>query len=590
MWIGWGISIVWWIGLLFAQCSALPRPYDDPKNLLFYSLPLLLWWIVPRKPLLDTHLRSSWFFALLGGYAVWCVLSLCGAGRSVAEGIIAGTQFVLWGMLIAVWARLSVRRLLDLAQIMAWSTAFVVVYGAMRGAIASTFIAPIGHATYYGDLAAVAVIGCCVAPLRRQRWQTAISSLAIFALLYAVWFSGTRTSVLAVAGILLANVVVLLLQRGWPRGFAVILLCAVVLGSVGFSHSSLVGARGFRLSIRLRNLLTATSLDGESSGRLHLWRNTLVMVREHPLRGVGLGMFRFAYPEYAHRAMTDSLVTVQQWCMHPHNELLHQLAEVGVPGAIVFVLLWIGLLVLVWRASKRTSDEDLRCALWIGVCGVVAVHISWMLSTNFLHPLSRAWMALFVALIVRVHGDVRDAYDRCDVMSPAADACIANAAKSPLPARERGYTLSALREWWHRSTRSSYLAVSLLIFATLIQWSYHYALYAVERADRGSNVRARVEWSERAYAFAPGVYDTTYRYAMSAAITGNLSLAAARYAMALKDFPSTPGLLYMAGMTALQLGDTAHAREYLTHATRTDPAFTPAHDALQQLGDAPNAR
>ncbi len=66
-----------------------------------------------------------------------------------------------------------------------------------------------------------------------------------------------------------------------------------------------------------------------SERRLALWHDALIIAAEHPIIGVGPGRFPFVSPVAASDADTRQA----------HNEFLQQAAEIGVPGALVFVLL-----------------------------------------------------------------------------------------------------------------------------------------------------------------------------------------------------------------------------------------------------------
>ena len=68
----------------------------------------------------------------------------------------------------------------------------------------------------------------------------------------------------------------------------------------------------------------------ESTMRLDVWRDVMVMVKDHPL-GVGLAGFGQVYPVYKVKAVSDTLFT------HAHNDYLQLLAEAGWPGFLALV-------------------------------------------------------------------------------------------------------------------------------------------------------------------------------------------------------------------------------------------------------------
>ncbi|MCF7854522.1 MAG: O-antigen ligase family protein [Candidatus Pacebacteria bacterium] len=76
----------------------------------------------------------------------------------------------------------------------------------------------------------------------------------------------------------------------------------------------------------------------EEDIRLPLWRQTLVLVADHPWLGVGPGNFRREFPRYRSPAHTRRRVAGAV-TEHPHNQLLHMAAILGVPLALLWCVL-----------------------------------------------------------------------------------------------------------------------------------------------------------------------------------------------------------------------------------------------------------
>lgn len=101
----------------------------------------------------------------------------------------------------------------------------------------------------------------------------------------------------------------------------------------------------------------SAGIDQALSGRLDIWRDAMRMSAEHPLNGVGVRGFRFAYPAYA--PANDHFVVVEpcgagQGACHPHQLVLEVLAETGAIGLV----LWLAAVVLAvrrWWASDAAA-------------------------------------------------------------------------------------------------------------------------------------------------------------------------------------------------------------------------------------------
>lgn len=91
--------------------------------------------------------------------------------------------------------------------------------------------------------------------------------------------------------------------------------------------------------------------------RMDLWRSALAMVTDHPLTGVGPGLFGQAYRAY--RSGSDDNMT------GAHNLYLNILAELGLPGALASILTgWVFLRSI---SRKRTLKQDAILAALVGI-------------------------------------------------------------------------------------------------------------------------------------------------------------------------------------------------------------------------------
>lgn len=100
------------------------------------------------------------------------------------------------------------------------------------------------------------------------------------------------------------------------------------------------------------------------AGRMAVWRDTLQLVRAHPLAGAGLGCFQYAFTAVQSTRLTY-LVD------HAHNDYLEFAAELGLPAAALFFapLFWIPFRAL--RASLRAPSRLAR-SLALGSLGASA--------------------------------------------------------------------------------------------------------------------------------------------------------------------------------------------------------------------------
>lgn len=107
---------------------------------------------------------------------------------------------------------------------------------------------------------------------------------------------------------------------------------------------------------------------GERFSRRDIWGATTQMVKDHPLLGVGLGAFQFAYTRYDQS-------TGAQRVEQSHNDYLQVLADAGLVGGVL-MLAFVVLLFAKGFSAVGTHDRKKR-AIAMGAlagCFAIAVH------------------------------------------------------------------------------------------------------------------------------------------------------------------------------------------------------------------------
>lgn len=185
----------------------------------------------------------------------------------------------------------------------------------------------------------------------------------------AILMTGTRAALIAL-WVQLLLVVPLLAWRchdrlawsRWPRWQQaavplLLLACVLALGSIPTGNSKIIAEeRGLTALQRGLNRTQSIGPADPSLGiRMEMWRATLDLVRARPITGVGAGAWESEIPRYqpeGAQVETDYYV---------HNEFLQLVAEYGLAGWGVLVLLF-GYLALAgwrtWRAPTPIEREE----------------------------------------------------------------------------------------------------------------------------------------------------------------------------------------------------------------------------------------
>ncbi len=188
-----------------------------------------------------------------------------------------------------------------------------------------------------------------------RRWGRAGLLLASVLVLGPVLLAGSRSAWLCY--------VLVLLGFGWREARSVwrfSLWCAaaalllVLAGGVAWNTSARFQDRMARTLLVLQG--TDQSLDAALSGRVDIWHASVKMIAAHPVNGVGVRGFRYAYPNYApaddHFVVSGEACGVGQGACHPHQLVLEILSGTGALG----LLLWLLAAGWAWRAWRRVGE------------------------------------------------------------------------------------------------------------------------------------------------------------------------------------------------------------------------------------------
>ncbi|MDP6039227.1 MAG: O-antigen ligase family protein, partial [Candidatus Latescibacteria bacterium] len=136
----------------------------------------------------------------------------------------------------------------------------------------------------------------------------------------------------------------------------------------------------------LGTAVVSLTSEGGDKGRWSLWRSSLEMIADHPVRGIGAGNWRLMFPVYAHDDMIDSRTVP----FRPHNDPLWIWAEMGTLGFLVYGWLLGTAGLLGWRVAQKDFGG------WALLCGLCAVVASSLF--GFPRAFPGAWLPFYICL------------------------------------------------------------------------------------------------------------------------------------------------------------------------------------------------
>ncbi|MBK8010742.1 MAG: O-antigen ligase family protein [Deltaproteobacteria bacterium] len=204
----------------------------------------------------------------------------------------------------------------------------------------------------------------------RSYWPAAFLATTFFLMLLGVWLMRSRSAFLGLVVGLATVVIVARWRRGrastmrrllMPTATGLVIAGAVTLVSVRAQE----GPRSFARPPPWQTVEATATLNT----RLIRWHNSLRMVLDHPVRGVGLGNFRVHYPRYG---VDDPEQTGSRNVHEAHNEFLQVLAETGAVGLAGFLALLIVVARALHGAALRAETEPEQRDLSLSCLGMLA--------------------------------------------------------------------------------------------------------------------------------------------------------------------------------------------------------------------------
>ncbi len=104
---------------------------------------------------------------------------------------------------------------------------------------------------------------------------------------------------------------------------------------------------------------------GNILGRIEIWTRALEGIQRHPVTGIGMNAFRKVMPGLAASPLAD--------IVHSHNNLLQAALDLGLPGLVAYLSIWMLTGVLLVRTYSRSHEPVIR-GLAGGVAGGLIAH------------------------------------------------------------------------------------------------------------------------------------------------------------------------------------------------------------------------
>lgn len=244
--------------------------------------------------------------------------------------------------------------------------------------------------------------GLMVGRVVKQIWLAVYASCAL-AMCAGIGLSASRGGVLALAAELVFLALIAIptffhsrqQDKARRAGFLIRSAAVLLIGAGAIAGAVLlVGSEGLVANFSQIQAETVGELPaGERFSRRDIWRATTELIKDHPLTGVGLGAFQFAYTRYD---QSSGIQRVEQ----SHNDYLQIVADGGLIGgaiALVFVIL----LFVRGFSTLQTHNRQKRAVVMGALAGCFAIAVHSFVEFN-LQITSNAQLFLALAALATI--------------------------------------------------------------------------------------------------------------------------------------------------------------------------------------------
>jgi O-antigen ligase len=316
------------------------------------------------------HSHVTWVLIAFFG---WATLSLLWATQA-GTGVTALSRYAPSLLLLPI-AYTAVRTRRDLALV-----AGAIVFGAVLAAVFGILEPPnsglvdessraAGTVGDPNELAAVLLVGLALAAgfaLGRGRPALVrlMAALAVPLCAAGIFLSLSRGGLVALGALLIAGT---LFAGRWRLAITAMLVAVVAGGILYFTQLAPLPAR--------ERVTTASG----GSGRTDLWTVGWRMVQAHPVTGVGVGNFQAVSANYVLQpgSFQRADLIFSNAPKVTHNTYLEVMAEMGVPGLLLFMAAIVSCLTCalraarIWETRGDAAIEALARGVFLGLIGML---------------------------------------------------------------------------------------------------------------------------------------------------------------------------------------------------------------------------
>ncbi|MES2514497.1 MAG: O-antigen ligase family protein [Bacteroidota bacterium] len=199
-------------------------------------------------------------------------------------------------------------------------------------------------------------------------WKIVSAIITVLSLLL-IWLLQTKAVILSIIVFGFVFSLVVYLRQKKNIRHSVFKIAAVA----AFIFISIIGVVTFQNRQKFYHLFDKKS----STERLFIWDNSVQMIKEHAVFGVGGGNWQINVPKYGlNNCPTPAIKEGIQTLQRPHNDFLWIFCEMGIIGFLAYAGIFISVLYHSVKLLKKHANDEyvwLYSTLFAGVIGYVMI-------------------------------------------------------------------------------------------------------------------------------------------------------------------------------------------------------------------------
>jgi O-antigen ligase len=184
--------------------------------------------------------------------------------------------------------------------------------------------------------------------------------------LYLIYANSRAGYLSAIAEVILFSIFIFKHKKSSSTTHKVLILIAIVLPFIfNFTLN-----KGVNIQTRMANIVKIKANTNVTNERIPMWLNTLAMLKENPILGVGLGNWRIQYPLYLEAITKDTGASENKMHRHAHNDWLEIMSSLGLVGLLLLIWIAFTLIQFIKKLLKQQKQPFVVFGLSMSFIGL----------------------------------------------------------------------------------------------------------------------------------------------------------------------------------------------------------------------------